>query len=120
MKLTKDTPRLEEAVAFHNGVTQWTICNIMKEFTAAKRAAVIVKFIDVAMVCLSVCLFVCLGTYICVCLYIYVLCVCLFVCVYVCLPLCVYVCVCICVYVCVCRLHIHLHVFHYFHSTCLS
>ena len=29
VKLTKDTARLEEAVAFHNGVTQWTICNIM-------------------------------------------------------------------------------------------
>ena len=51
MKLNKDTPRLEEAVVFHNGVTQWTICSIMKEITAAKRAAVIVKFIDVALVC---------------------------------------------------------------------
>ena len=51
VKLTKDTARLEEAVAFHNGVTQWTICNIMKEFTAARRADVIVKFIDVAQVC---------------------------------------------------------------------
>lgn len=48
--MTKDTPRLEEAVAFHNGVTQWTICNIMKEFTPGKRADVIVKFIDVAQV----------------------------------------------------------------------
>ena len=55
VKLTKDTPRLEEAVAFHNGVTQWTICNIMKEFTAVKRAAVIVKFIDVALVCVCDC-----------------------------------------------------------------
>lgn len=76
MKLTKDTPRLEEAVAFHNGVTQWTICNIMKEFTPAKRAAVIVKFIDVALV--SVCVSVC----VCICVCVYVVCVlCLFVCV---------------------------------------
>ena len=51
VKLAKDKARLEEAVAFHNGVTQWTICNIMKEFTAARRADVIVKFIDVAQVC---------------------------------------------------------------------
>ena len=63
MKLTKDTPRLEEAVAFHNGVTQWTICNIMKEFTAAKRADVIVKFIDVAMVCVCVSVCICILMY---------------------------------------------------------
>ena len=69
MKLTKDTPRLEETVAFHNGVTQWTICNIMKEFTAAKCADVIVKFIDVAMVSMSVCLSICL--YVSVLLYVY-------------------------------------------------
>ena len=92
VKLTKDTPRLEEAVAFHNGVTQWTICNIMKEFTAAKRAAVIVKFIDVAMVCLSVRLFVCLSWYV-------YLCMCLCVSMYVCF--CVYVCLSICMCVCI-------------------
>jgi len=50
VKLTKDTARLEEAIAFHNGVTQWTICNIIKEFTTTKRADVIIKFIDVAQV----------------------------------------------------------------------
>ena len=65
MKLNKDTPRLEEAVVFHNGVTQWTICSIMKEFTAAKRAAVIIKFIDVALVC------VCMYVYVYVCIYVY-------------------------------------------------
>ena len=68
MKLNKDTPRLEEAVVFHNGITQWTICNIMKEFTAAKRAAVIIKFIDVALVCvctLCVCMFMCMYAYMC-------------------------------------------------------
>ena len=101
MKLTKDTPRLEEAVAFHNGVTQWTICNIMKEFTAAKRAAVIVKFIDVAMVHMSFCLSVCLSVlvYVCMCL-----CVSMYVCfcVYVCLRVCVCVCACVraCMRVC--------------------
>jgi len=61
VKLTKDTARLEEAVAFHNGVTQWTICNIMKEFTSTKRADVIVKFIDVAQVrcVMYLCLYLC-------------------------------------------------------------
>ena len=68
MKLTKDTLRLEEAVAFHNGVTQWTICNIIKEFSASKRAAVIVKFIDVAMVCMYVCMFV----YVCMYMHMYI------------------------------------------------
>ena len=87
MKLTKDTPRLEEAVAFHNGVTQWTICNIMKEFTAAKRADVIVKFIDVAMVCMSVCLSV-----ITVCMYIYIT---VLYCMYVCLSVLLYYTVCL-------------------------
>ena len=47
--------------------------NIMKEFTAAKRAIVIMKFIDVAMVCMSVCLPVCLSIseYVCVLLCVY-------------------------------------------------
>ena len=45
----------------------------MKEFTAVKRSAVIVKFIDVAMVCMSVCLPVCLSIseYVCVLLWVY-------------------------------------------------
>ena len=115
MKLTKDTPRLEEAVAFHNGVTQWTICNITKEFTAAKRADVIVKFIDVAMVCMSVCLSVCnncmyVYLYYCIILYVcmsvcitvlYCMCVCLSVCITVlyCICVCLSVCITVCVFV---------------------
>jgi len=73
VKLTKDTARLEEAVAFHNGVTQWTICNIMKEFTSTKWVDVNVKFIDVNQVrrVMSLCLYLGFGGYLvmCVCSY---------------------------------------------------
>ena len=89
-------------MAFHNGVTQWTICNIMKEFTAAKRAAVIVKFIDVAMVCLSVRLSVCLSVFV----HLYNVFVCVYVqCMYVFVSMSkcpyVYMCLSVCMHVCI-------------------
>ena len=37
----------------------------MKEFTAVKRAAVIVKFIDVALLCVCLCVYMCVYMYVC-------------------------------------------------------
>ncbi|KAL5474699.1 hypothetical protein EMCRGX_G026682 [Ephydatia muelleri] len=43
---TKDTLRIDECIQFFNGVTNWVVCNILREMTMAKRAEIIVKFVE--------------------------------------------------------------------------
>ena len=45
-KPTDETPRIDECIRLQNGVTTWVVSNILREFTMAKRAAVIEKFVE--------------------------------------------------------------------------
>ena len=45
-KPTKDTLRIDECIQFFNGVTNWVVCNILKEITMTKRGQIIEKFIE--------------------------------------------------------------------------
>jgi len=46
----KDNTKLERSVALFNGLSQWIQCMVLSKTTPMLRAAVIVKFVDVAKV----------------------------------------------------------------------